>query len=68
MNNDDNRLTGLWVAVAVLLSLFLGTAAGVIAWSGSHHDADTGMLTGGGAFLLIFTAFLTAISTMRNRS
>jgi hypothetical protein len=26
------------------------------------------MLTGGGAFLLIFTAFLTAISTMRNRS
>ena len=43
--NNDNRLIGLWVAVAVLLGLFVGAAAGVIAWSGGHHAAAA-MLTG----------------------
>ena len=64
--NNDNRLIGLWVAVAVLLGLFVGAAAGVIAWSGGHHAAAA-MLAGGGACGGTITLCVLIINTLRNR-
>jgi len=64
--NDNSRLIGLWVAVAVLLGLFVGAAAGVTAWSGNHHPGAA-MLTGGGACGATITIFLLIINTLRNR-
>lgn len=64
--NDDNRLIGLWVAVAVLLGLFVGATAGLIAWSGGHH-APSAMLTGGGACGGTITLCVLVINTLRNR-
>jgi hypothetical protein len=66
VNNDNNRLIGLWVAVAVLLGLFVGAAAGVIAWGGNHHPGAA-LLTGGGACGATITIFLLIINTLRNR-
>ncbi len=66
MNNDNNRLIGLWVAMAVLFGLFVGAAAGVIAWSG-NHDPEAAMLTGGGACCATITLLLLIINTLRNR-
>jgi hypothetical protein len=64
--NNDNRLIGLWIAMAVLLGLFVGAAAGVIAWSGGHHAAAA-MLTGGGAFGGTITLCVLIINTLRSR-
>ncbi len=66
MNNDNNRLIGLWVAVAVLLGLFVGAAAGVITWSGNHHPGAA-MLSGGGTCFATITISLLIINTLRNR-
>ena len=66
MNNGNNGLIGLWVAVAVLLGLFVGAAAGVVAWSGNHHPGAA-MLTGGGACVMTITVSLLMINTLRNR-
>jgi hypothetical protein len=66
VNNGNNGLIGLWVAVAVLLGLFVGAAAGVVAWSGNHHPGAA-MLTGGGACVTTITVFLLIINTVRNR-
>ena len=63
--NNDNRLIGLWVAVAVLLGLFVGAAAGVIAWSGGHPAAA--MLVGGGACGGTITLCVLIINTLRSR-
>jgi len=65
MDNDD-RLIGLWVAVAVMFGLFVGAAAGVIAWSGGHRAAAA-MLAGGAACGGAITLFLLVINTLRNR-
>jgi hypothetical protein len=64
--NNDNRLIGLWVAVAVTFGLFVGAAAGVIAWSGGHH-APAAMLTAGAAFGGTITLCLLIINTLRHR-
>lgn len=64
--NNDNRLIGLWVAVAVLLGLFAGAAAGLIAWSGGHHAASA-MLAGGGACGGTITLCVLVINTLRSR-
>ncbi|HUY45912.1 MAG TPA: hypothetical protein VMV92_09330 [Streptosporangiaceae bacterium] len=64
--DNDNRLIGLWVAVAVLLGLFVGAAAGVIAWSGGHHAAAA-MLAGGGACGGTITLCVLIINTLRSR-
>ena len=64
--NYDNRLIGLWVAVAVLLGLFVGAGAGVIAWSGDHHAAAA-MLAGGGAGGGTITLCVLIINTLRTR-
>jgi hypothetical protein len=64
--NNDNRLIGLWVAVAVLLGLFVGAAAGLIAWSGGHHAASA-MLAGGGACGGTITLCVLVINTLRSR-
>jgi hypothetical protein len=62
--NDDSRLVGLWVAVAVLFGLIVGAAAGVIAWSGGHHTAAA-MLAGGGACGGTITLGVLVINTLR---
>ena len=67
MNNDNNGLIGLWVAIAVLLGLFVGAAAGVIAWSG-NQEPGAAVLTGGGACVATITIVLLIINTLRNRS
>jgi hypothetical protein len=64
--NNDNRLIGLWVAVAVLLGLFVGAAAAVIAWSDGHHAAAA-MLAGGGACGGTITLCVLIINTLRSR-
>lgn len=64
--NNDNRLIGLWVAVAVLLGLFVGAAAGVIAWTGGHH-APSAMLTGGATCGGTITLCVLIINTLRSR-
>lgn len=64
--NNDNQLIGLWVAVAMMFGLFVGAAAGVIAWSGGHHAA-TAMLAGGTACGGTITLCLLIINTLRNR-
>lgn len=64
--NNDNWLIGLWVAVAVLLGLFVGAAAAVIAWSGGHHAAAA-MLVGGGACGGTITLCVLIINTLRTR-
>jgi len=64
--NNDNQLIGLWVAVAVMFGLFVGTAAGVIAWSAGHHAAAA-MLAGGAACGGTITLCLLMINTLRNR-
>jgi hypothetical protein len=64
--NNDNRLIGLWVAVAVLLGLFVGAAAGVVAWSGGHHAAAA-MLAGGAACGGTITLCVLIINTLRTR-
>jgi hypothetical protein len=64
--NSDNRLIELWVAVAVLLGLFVGAAAGFIAWSGGHHVA-TAVLTGGGVFGGTITLCVLIINTLHSR-
>jgi hypothetical protein len=51
--------------VAVLLGLFVGAAAGVIAWSSNHHPGAA-ILTGGGACGATITIFLLIINTLRN--
>jgi hypothetical protein len=64
--DNDNRLIGLWVAVAVMFGLFVGAASGVIAWSGGHRAAAA-MLAGGAACGGTITLFLLVINTLRNR-
>jgi hypothetical protein len=64
--NNDNRLIGLWVAVAVLLGLFVGAAAAVIAWSDGHHAAAA-MLAGGDACGGTITLCVLIINTLRSR-
>lgn len=64
--NNDNRLIGLWVAVAMLFGLFVGAAAGVIAWSGGHHAAAA-ILAGGAACGGTITLGLLIINTLRHR-
>ena len=64
--NNDNRLMGLWVAVAVLFGLFVGAGAGVIAWSGGDH-ATAAMLVGGGACGGTITLCVLIINTLRGR-
>jgi hypothetical protein len=66
VNNANNGLIGLWIAVAVLLGLFVGAVAGVVAWGGNHHPGAA-MLTGGGACVATITIFLLIINTLRNR-
>lgn len=50
---------GLWLAIATLTAVIVGTAAGLLAWAGGLNP-PTAILTGGGAFagtvLLILTA------------
>jgi hypothetical protein len=62
----DDRLIGLWVGMAVLLGLFVGAVAGVIAWSGGHHAAAA-MLVGGGACGGTITLSVLIINTVRGR-
>ena len=64
--NNDNRLTGLWVAMAVMFGFFVGAAAGVVAWSGGHHAAGA-TLTGGAGCGGTITLCLLIINTLRNR-
>jgi len=64
MVNNDSRLIGLWVAVAALFGLFVGGAAGVIAWSDGHHAAAA-MLTAGGACGGTITLCVLIINTLR---
>lgn len=64
--NNDIRLIGLWVAMAVVFGLFVGAAAGGVAWSGGHHVAAA-MLTGGAACGGTITLCLLIINTLRNR-
>ena len=64
--NNDNGLIGLWVAVAVLLGLFVGAVAGVIAWSGGHH-APAAMLAGGSACGGTITLCVLIINTLHSR-
>jgi hypothetical protein len=64
--NNDNQLIGLWVAVAVMFGLFVGTAAGVIVWSAGHHAAAA-MLAGGAACGGTITLCLLIINTLRKR-
>jgi hypothetical protein len=64
--NNNNGLIGLWVAVAVLTGLFIGAAAGLIAWSGGHHVAAAA-LTGGAACGATITLCLLIINTLRSQ-
>lgn len=52
--------------MAVLLGLFVGAAAGVIAWSGGHHAA-TALLTGSGTCGGTITLCVLIINTLRSR-
>lgn len=65
--NPDNRLLGLWVAVAALLGLFVGAAAAVARWSDSH-DAAAALLTGGAACGGTITLTLIVINMLNRRS
>jgi hypothetical protein len=64
--NNDSRLIGLWVAVAALFGLFVGTGAGLIAWSGGHHAAAA-MLAGGSVCGGTMTLCILIINTLRSR-
>jgi hypothetical protein len=44
-----DRLVPVWIALATILSLFVGTGAGLLAWLGGQVPA-TAILTGGVAF------------------
>lgn len=64
--NNNNRLIGLWVAVAVLFGLIVGTAAGVIAWSGGYHAAAA-VFAGSSACGGTITLCVLIINTLRSR-
>ena len=64
--NNDNRLIGLWVAVATMFGLLVGAAAGVIAWSGGYHAAAA-MLAGGAVCGGTITLGLLIVNTLRGR-
>jgi len=64
--NYDNRLIGLWVAVAVMFGLFVGAASGVMAWSAGHHAAAAA-LAGGATCGGTITLCLLIINTLRSR-
>ena len=49
-----------------MFGLFVGAAAGVIAWSGGHHTAAA-MLAGGGACGGTVTLCVLIINTLRSR-
>jgi hypothetical protein len=49
-----------------MFGLFVGAAAGVIAWSGDHHTAAA-MLAGGGACCGTITLCVLIINTLRSR-
>ncbi len=67
MNNDNNRLVGLLVVVAVLIGLLVGGTFGVIAWSGNHQPGAA-IRTGGGACVATITLCILIINTVvRNR-
>jgi hypothetical protein len=60
--NNDN--IGLWVAMVVLLGLFVGGGAGVIAWIGGYSAAGA-VFTAGGACGGTITLGLLIIRTLR---
>jgi hypothetical protein len=49
MQRSRDRLVPVWIALAMVFSLFVGTGAGVLAWLGGQAPA-TAILTGGVAF------------------
>jgi hypothetical protein len=54
----------VWIALALLLSLFLGTAAGVLGWL-SGQVVAAAILTGGVAFGGAATLTLLILNAMR---
>jgi hypothetical protein len=51
----------LWLAVSLLLSTIVGTAAGVLAWLGGAHP-PTALIQGGAAFAATTILALLTIS------
>jgi hypothetical protein len=64
VDNGDNRQISLWVAMALLLALFVGAAAGIIAL-GDYHHGGAALLTAGSAFGATVTVALLVINTLR---
>jgi hypothetical protein len=62
----SNGLIGLWIAVVVLLGLFVGAGAGVLAWSERHRVAAA-VLTGGGAFGATVTLGIMILNALHSR-
>lgn len=54
----NSTVRGLWLAITVLAAVLVGTAGGLLAWTGGMNPPSA-ILTGGGAFtgtvLLILT-------------
>ena len=63
---NDNGLIGLWIAVVVLLGLFVGGAAAGIALGGGYHTAGA-VFAGGGAFSATVTLGILIINALRGR-
>ena len=48
-SGPNAAISALWVAICILLALFIGVAAGILAWL-AGQDPPAAILTGGGAF------------------
>ncbi|MBY8870722.1 hypothetical protein K7640_02555 [Micromonospora sp. PLK6-60] len=55
-----------WLAIAILVAAFIGTAAGVIRWLGDH-DLGGALLFGAGAFAGALLLILTVIRFLGGR-
>ncbi len=49
MSTPDSAIKALWVALFLMLALFIGVAAGILAWLGGQ-DPPASVLIGGSAF------------------
>ncbi len=61
---SDTR--AIWLAISVLAALYVGTAAGVIKWIGSH-DLGQALIFGAGAFAGTIVLILTLIRFLTDR-
>jgi hypothetical protein len=62
-----NDLLAVWLGIGMVFAVFIGTAAGVLAWLGGLTVAGA-VLSGGGCFIAVLTLMISVLNLLYRRS